>query len=66
MRFCPLKRKLRVERRFSRIAIFQHRSGLSVEAESGARMQFGPGGRDAAGGLRFCEFRENVNNFYEK
>jgi len=40
MRFRPLKRKLRVERRFSRMAIFQRRSGLSVEAGSWAWVQF--------------------------
>jgi hypothetical protein len=59
MRFCPLKRKLRVKRRFSHIAIFQRRSGLSVEAGSGARVQFGPGGRDAAGCGRqaACRYR---------
>ena len=45
MRFRPSEPKLRVERRFSRMAIFQHRSGLSVEAGSWAWVQFGPGDR---------------------
>jgi len=45
MRFHPLKRKWCVERRFSRMTIFQCRSGLSVEAGSWAWVQFGLGGR---------------------
>jgi hypothetical protein len=59
MRFRPLKRKLRVERRFSRMAIFQRRSGLGVKAGSWAWVQFGPGGRDAAdyGRQDACRYR---------